>query len=387
MRLCCIFILLLLQACQTLDEPIPEKYTGETAQISDSITRRTASTGEIYYLESILGQKVDNALIQTRQRSGSSPLTAVLVSLAVGAPAYGSSAAATYTPLERKVPAGDQDLHVVGVLRKQITGGTSPLKVEADFTLHMEANKKYYIRGRIEEPIAAIWIENFAGKIVTPVVQSQLLPGRPVQLKTEIVDPADYQKLIATTPQESFFTLKYGDSYDYVLAKLGNPNNQAFKPSHGGPAKTRFFYDDFGEVRFLDYENGVVFVEQVLPTALTEKSQAANLKRIFYIGNKLAIQNLAKAYPDAESVDVEILDILAEKVWQERFTDDDHISDTMAWFCKALAKFGDGRYRDFIGKVANTATTKRLIRHATNTYKKMPPSSTEQFTVFENPAG
>ncbi len=77
----------------------------------------------------------------------------------------------------------------------------------------------------------------------------------------------------------------------------------------------------------------------------------------------------------------QVLDVLAEFVAQNYLSAPDYQLDSIAWACRALGESNSARYRDLLYRVIKSDAHKKVRKHAKKSYKRLPKSHVEQYTI------
>jgi hypothetical protein len=137
---------LALGGCATY-KPVPDGYSGPTARIADSTYQETGGKGRLYYIESIDGNKIENARSATGQAS------------------YGRGFNLSTRGVTRDVPIRKMRLRLIGThvtaapiheIASRAIGEFFSVEGEIDFT--PEAGKVYEVRGELTKAVASVWI-------------------------------------------------------------------------------------------------------------------------------------------------------------------------------------------------------------------------------------
>lgn len=132
-----------LAGCAT--NPIPDGYTGPTAQFADSVMTRGMSSGDFFYLEKIDGKSIENSLGATLSAN------------------YGQGFRMTPVVKRRAVPAAEASFTIVArthyaapilVLANKI------YQVRGDVRFTPEPNGSYVVKGVLGPDYSAVWIED-----------------------------------------------------------------------------------------------------------------------------------------------------------------------------------------------------------------------------------
>jgi hypothetical protein len=141
-----LFLVALLGGCATY-KPVPDGYTGPTARIVDSSYQETGGKGRLYYVESVDGNKIENARNATGQAS------------------YGRGFSLSIRSSIRDVPIRKMRLRLVGThvtaapiheIASRAIGEFFSVEGDVDFT--PEAGKVYEVRGELKKTGSSVWI-------------------------------------------------------------------------------------------------------------------------------------------------------------------------------------------------------------------------------------
>jgi hypothetical protein len=136
----------LLGGCATY-KPVPDGYTGPTARIVDSSYQETGGKGRLYYVESVDGNKIENARNATGQAS------------------YGRGFNLSIRGSIRDVPVRKMRLRLVGThvtaapiheIASRAIGEFFSVEGDVDFT--PEPGKVYEVRGELKKAGSSVWL-------------------------------------------------------------------------------------------------------------------------------------------------------------------------------------------------------------------------------------
>jgi hypothetical protein len=138
-------LLMLLSGCVTVNKPIPDGYTGPTANIKDSLKYHSSRKTDFFFLQAIDDRTIPDSLIATRMKS------------------YGKGSAMTLVLIDRNVPAQMADFKIVGRTEYAapilaLTG--TVYQVEGKVHFSPEDGKTYVVKGELGEKYSAVWIED-----------------------------------------------------------------------------------------------------------------------------------------------------------------------------------------------------------------------------------
>jgi hypothetical protein len=144
----------MLAACATSRNPLPDTYSGPKAKLSDSVTNYNGAKADYFFLYQFNGRSIRQTFdlsVDNSRGNGFMLLPPVIVA--------------------RDVPAEEGRYYLIGRTHyaapiQEITHGVYMVKGELSFT--PEAGKSYVVRGTLEESLAEVWIEDSGtGEIVS----------------------------------------------------------------------------------------------------------------------------------------------------------------------------------------------------------------------------
>ena len=373
-----IFIFLLaisLTGCVTYYPVVPEGYEGDIATISDSYVKTSRRKSTFYYVKAVNGAAAYNAFAHTRSN-------------AVGNPA-GNTSYLDALSFSRDIPS-----QPVTITLSIAPFFDMPMEIkpeykykyylEGDVQFTPEPNVHYMVRGLSKDKYAAIWIEDVYGNVRSELVERvDFSDDEAVALRDRLL--ADLMEIKKPSRAELFYSLIAGESEALVRAKLGSPssiekNNANIFQSR--PNLLIFDYLNLGRVFFRSYPSGSVLVDKVVPKPML--SSSSSVKGQLNTRNGQTLQLIAKDYFRQNIEDTETLDLIAEKIWQERNAKNQLTVDAMAWLCRVLAKSGNSRYRALLESISSDAAEKKLRKHALKSAKILPSSDVDQFIPMSN---
>jgi len=101
-------------------------------------------------------------------------------------------------------------------------------------------------------------------------------------------------------------------------------------------------------------------------------------------GDGLHLREIAGYLVEQDKLEKEILDRAAERVYGSRQEKDDQLVDGLAWLCRVVAKSGDGRYRQLLLEVSNSAATSKLRSYASKTAGGLKETPGDSFIPASN---
>jgi hypothetical protein len=188
-----------------------------------------------------------------------------------------------------------------------------------------------------------------------------------------------------------FDALRKGQTIDEVYAALGRPDEVQAETITGrkmghGPVQIRdsrdaiaFVYRGAGTIRFAhDEDKGGWRVADGTSEKDLYWSQRGGgfgtLAEWVATGNETDLIKISELLRHDEKVEREVLDRVADRIYELQEDPDDDVADALAYLCKNLAKSGDGRYKQFLEKVGDTAGDKTLRKHARKAANSLPDS-------------
>jgi hypothetical protein len=354
---------LLIAGCVSNTPSLPEEYNGAIATIDDSFERQNRSKANIYYLKKINGKNIDNALNATSAAS------------------YGKGSLLVAVGSSRSIPAEPLKLQLVGQVFSSapiiaLANAGKNYSVEGELEFTPEKDKRYVVNGSLSEDYSAVWIEDTNGNVVSRLIEKKSSSYVPTQKSNE----KTVEK--ALSREELFLNLSGGESESLVISKFGEPDSTSKYEGNifsERPPTVTYKYNDLGDIQFIARKNQPLFIDKVTPIVQPAKDIASVKMQLSTSGSTL--QSLAKGFLNQGVItDTGILDLFAEKIWEERGTQDPYMADSLAYLCKTLAKSGNARYNQLLQTVADTAGSNRLKRHAKSSLELLPKTEAEQFT-------
>jgi len=87
-------------------------------------------------------------------------------------------------------------------------------------------------------------------------------------------------------------------------------------------------------------------------------------KEALLTNDAVELQHYARAIYHQENVDTELLDLVANRIWESKDTKDNTLGDAIAWLCKGIGKSKKSRYRDFMQEVAEQAENAKVKKYS-----------------------
>lgn len=345
MRTLLITLLLLVSGCVTFEESLPENYTGSTASIDDSFRRVGGGKAFFYYVESIDGRLINNAKTKTNMASSGT----------------GRLHANGFT---RLVATNEQSIALVAEVMHfapigQMFNSGHNYFVEGIIKFTPQADHKYLVNGTLGEQYSAIWLEDIEGNIVSEVIEK--IGDEPTSKRKP-----DNQIKNKVSKQEFYLGLSGGETETFVISKLGEPTSKkTYKPSFFNNEKRpsiTYYYDDLGGVEFLLFKEKPTYLERLIPEIKASDSLETVKLQLETDGRTL--QYIAKKYSRMNIMDIDKLDLFANKIWQEKDNKDSYLIDALSWFCRILGESDTSRYKTFLETVSKQSDRLKLRKYA-----------------------
>ncbi|GEM_PF-1132668 len=366
-RILSIGLAVLVSGCASYVDPVPDDYTGETALINDTFEQPFAGRGYFFYLEEVDGQPVENAKYKTERHT------------------FGQGRSLLGTGYIREVPAQPLTLKLTArrlESRPIAYGMTNYERSEGEVELTPQPGQFYLVRGIVTQEFAAVWVEDIQGNRVTRVIESTSL-GRDGAAPYRASIPTRAEAGEDFTREDAFATIRGGEHYRVVTAKIGEPDETDYEPAVPFSNKltdmTTFHYADLGTIVFNTFDDDSFAAEVTLTTRSAESLTPDAFERRLDTWNGHIIRHEIQELYRNELKDREILDVAAQRLWEGRHAEDDPMLDAMAWICQLLGQSGDARYRELLDEVAEISEVRKLHRHAANNRERLREGSDEPF--------
>jgi len=200
-----------------------------------------------------------------------------------------------------------------------------------------------------------------------------------------------------------FPEVRKGQSLDEVFSALGAPDGVSGVSVTNGRAghsfvKVRtsddmiaFMYNGMGTIRFV-FDDASARYNWLLADASSDKGLIWKpLDGKFVTLNDLVNRDLITSGDAAElreiiyhlrkqeSIERDILDRVADRVYRSRLESGGEMADALAWLCKILGKSGDGRYKQILSEVSNTAVNEKLRKYAGKAANNLQETNEKRF--------
>ena len=177
-----------------------------------------------------------------------------------------------------------------------------------------------------------------------------------------------------------YLNIASGESVDLVVRKLGEPDeisNYDGNAFTGKPPHVIYRYNDLGGVQFTGRKFKANFVTTLMPMA-KDGNEISTIKAQLESDGE-TLQHLAQTYYKLDSIEVDVLDLFAKKVWEDRSSKDRLTIDGLSWLRRTIGKSNNPRYRSLLEKVSETAKSGKLKRYARISLDLLPAEDVEQF--------
>lgn len=189
-----------------------------------------------------------------------------------------------------------------------------------------------------------------------------------------------------------FAELHFGQPLNEVYSALGTPTDVSGSNIGGNKVgfifvKVRtsedmivFGYKDIGTINF--YYDGDKAI-WLLSDASSDKGLLWNwqtghfgtLSDLIARGGVIDLREVMKRLSTQKNIDRDTLDHIAERIYRSRNETDGVLADTLAKLCYVIEKTRDGRYKQVLLDVSDTAETSTLRKHSGRVAKNLPDTT------------
>lgn len=373
--------------CAGRSEFIPDNYIGDTAIINDTYDQYGHLKADIYYVESIDGKEIVNAIDSTLIATQNDDRRGI-AGLKLSPNGH-----------HRKVPIQPLQITVVGkklninkILR--YTSGLIEPVIKGDLQFLPDTNSTYLVKGNLKSEYPGIWLEDGYGNIVSNVIGT-IDPNRNSSVQLNKKNNHDRGRNMKDySNRELFLNIYSGENELFVKEKLGEPDAIGIGQGEGWPGRfspvTNYFYNNLGTVQFYGKNEPILYANKVIPIGQNgqesgmsdEKSneKIVLIKKFLIDGNSRDLRDLAKNMYLKGGYDQATLDELSEIIWDQRSTTDNNTVEALSFFCQVLEKSNNPRYRLVLEIVKEEGRTRKLRKYASNCLEKLPVLNTvEQY--------
>ena len=375
-NICFVIFISILTSCVQYKPIIPKDYVGDLAHIDDTFERKSGGSAYFYYIKSIDGNLVPNAVTASMAAS------------------YGQGFVLSALGASRDVPVKPLKIFISA---KVIHSAPIASLTDSDANNHAEgqveflpvANMRYVIKGNLSKNYSSVWIEDTNGNAVSKRIEN-INANATVTPTTNTTKEPDRSKSSELTKTEIFLKISGGETLELVTEKLGTPDNiQEVKASifAGPPAHnyTVYEYKGLGKVQFFGVQPKQLTVEKVIRNARFINEDISALKNRINTSDAVELRLQAQEYYKTETPDTEVLDIFSEKIWREKNNKNSDMIDAVSWFCKNIGKSKNSRYRLFLETVSHESTIRKIQNHAKSNLILLPVNDVEQFKPNVSP--
>ncbi|MGI2258636.1 hypothetical protein [Shewanella sp. GXUN23E] len=253
-----------------------------------------------------------------------------------------------------------------------LASGINTVTGEVEFT--PQSNGFYRVTGGLSEDKGTIWIEDLQGNRVSALVErvaeqtqidSQLPPSQTVQDKAEL-----------------FKGVKPGESVQSVIHRLGPPDETQIIEGSFWAAKralVKHSYTQYGSITYMTA--GINGKEPISVVEVTVAMQAPEdidaLKASMATASAQQLRQTAQRYANNPGTTSSVLDIFAQKIWDERNTQDSTMLDAISWMCTAIGSSRNGRYRQALEEISGNTAANKLKKYADKALSKLGKGGTQ----------
>ncbi len=335
---------LLLSGCVT-QPSVPDGYEGGLAQVSDSMIVLSREYAYVFYLEALDGARVGNAFANSSQGiHGPNRMEAVGFTRDVPA------RTATYTISGRM----RQSAPIFALFRNY-------LSVKGEVELTLLDNEMYIVNGVASNDYAAIWIEDINGARVSEIIEEHNLDAAQLEAQRAALSPDDGGEM---TRRARILRVSPGEERSTVEARLGQPDDVTFTEGRVNVWAMRrsadiavLHYHDLGDITL--HDNLVTQVD-LSEANLGPEELAVRLRS----SNPATIRQEAQRLFRNQESDPEILDLVAQILFDRHLATEAMMVDAMAWLSRVLGNSGNSRYREVLDLVSTEASVRKLRRYA-----------------------
>lgn len=356
-----LIILIFISGCGSIKTLLPIDYKGETATITDTFKEAGFGKTRIFYVKEINGIKIYNAVDATH--SGS----------------RGMGARFQTRGSERKIPIQPLNVIIGGTVYSSapivamINAGKN-YNVEGDIQFTPTPNEIYLVKGELGEDSSAVWIEDLKGNIKSNIIGNLS--------ETDKIDILNKRKLKSNNPEtqsrdDIYLNISTGESGTSIIKKLGSPTTIIEGELNGFTARksdTQYIYDDLGTIYLQGKDKDSLFVRKTKKKKKTIKVDfdMNSIKKDLEKNEGETLQIMAKAYFHNKENRVEALDLFAQKIWEQRNSENPYTIDALAFLAITIGASKNPRYFDALEKTSKDTNSKKLLKHLKKNIKKLP---------------
>lgn len=174
--------------------------------------------------------------------------------------------------------------------------------------------------------------------------------------------------------EKEFEQITMGTSLSSVRAQLGQPEGAGQYRNK----MLRITYFNIGSMAFKYNRNEWILVK-TYPQAMQDISNAdrqnQDILSQLISDDARQIRIAAKDAILIPLADPQALDHVAQFIWDNRYTEDKYMIDSLAWLCKVLWHSNNGRYKTFLATLASSDIDKKIAHYAEGSAEKLPFSA------------
>lgn len=143
---------------------------------------------------------------------------------------------------------------------------------------------------------------------------------------------------------------------------------------YGGLGTARFIYDEAKIAWLLDEAKS----ERDLYW-LRRDGRLVTIDELILNADRVQLREMANQLIKQDSVKKDVLDRVAERIYASRLEKDDDMADSLAWLCRVIEKSGDGRYKQLLLDVSETAADRTLRKYAAKAANSLADTTEAKF--------
>lgn len=233
--------------------------------------------------------------------------------------------------------------------------------VEGEVQLDPAAGTVYRVAGVLGPDYSAVWIEDAEGIRVTDIVES--LGKDPA--KAEAARETALATSTSGTPpdrREAFLQMDEGECEAIINARFGEPDG---RHTVGRALGNRFEVLEYHGTGDAWMQHGSLQrVLPAMPGTVASEQSADTVRQSLAQTQHDSLRITAAGYARAGITDPDMLDAMADFIWQNHKAKDRSTADAAAHLCHALGNSRNARYRDLLERVSSEAASGSLRRHA-----------------------
>lgn len=233
--------------------------------------------------------------------------------------------------------------------------------VEGEVQLDPAAGTVYRVAGVLGPDYSAVWIEDSEGIRVTDIVESLGKDPAKAEAARETTLAASTSG-IPPDRREAFLQMEEGECEAIINARFGEPDNRHTVGRALGNRFEVLEYHDIGDAWM--QHGSLQRVLPAMPATVASEQSADTVRQSLAQIQHDSLRITAAGYARAGITDPDMLDAMADFIWQNHKAKDRSTADAAAHLCHALGNSRNPRYRNLLERVASEASTAGLRRHA-----------------------